>query len=196
MLVWKTETLSEYTGRLRRSGYELAREITADVTDLMKDRIQRRTPVSNPQEQLYPSVPGKLRTSIHTTPVTSIGGMVVAPTVAGRYARMARQHEAHVETDVTYAPFVEYDTGRHKAGGKRYPIGPGPGKKAIAFYSRKYHKVIVVAHLNPKKGHPGSKGVHMFLKGAASMTEPSINRAAKPALTRWWAAHRSARIVT
>lgn len=196
MLVWKTETLSEYTGRVARSGRELAREITADVTEVMKDRIQRRTPVSNPQEQLYPSVPGKLRASIHRTPVESNGNMFVVPTKLGRYVRTTRIHTAHVETDVRYAPFVEWDTGKHKKGGKRYPIGPKAGKKAIAFYSRKYQKVIIVAHLNPNRGHPGSKGVHMFLKGAASMTEPSIKRAAKPALTRWWAAHRSARIVT
>jgi hypothetical protein len=96
----------------------------------------------------------------------------------------------HVQTDVSYAPYVEHDTGKYRTGGRPYIIRPRPGNKALAFVSRKTGKVVVVAYVK----HPGSRGHHMFLKGAASMTDRSIEIAAKPALTRWWRDTRSARI--
>jgi hypothetical protein len=191
MLVWKTETLSEFTGRVARSGPELAREITENVGDLLVTRIKARTPVSSGLDSFEPGVPGRLRASIHRTPVVGLGTNRLFRSIHSGRA-LASNYETHAETDVRYAPYVEYDTGKYGPKGRKYKIGPSPGRKAIAFRSRRTGKLVVVAYVM----HPGSKGKHMFLRGAASMTDPSIERAAKPALSKWWGEFRSARPFT
>lgn len=65
-----------------------------------------------------------------------------------------------INTDVDYAPWVEWDTGRHKPGGQYIIITP-KRSKYLRFRGRTgdivYTKLV---------RHPGSKGAHMFAKGA------------------------------
>lgn len=66
-----------------------------------------------------------------------------------------------VKTDVEYAPWVEWDTGIHGPRGSRYRIA---ARRAnfLHFYWKNAGKWFK----GPSVMHPGSKGAHMFAKGA------------------------------
>lgn len=69
---------------------------TRESLDAMQDRVKALTPVSEPDWRN--NVPGKLKTSITTTPVAAANDT----------------YRGAVFSDVEYAPFVEYGTAPHE----------------------------------------------------------------------------------
>jgi hypothetical protein len=68
-----------------------------------------------------------------------------------------------VKTDVKYAPWVEWDTGIHGPG-RKYKIAARRASHLHFFWEKK--GVMVTTKY---VWHPGSKGAHMFAKGADSV---------------------------
>jgi hypothetical protein len=88
--------------------------------------------------------------------------------LAGSYYITGPRITAHtmtwkVKTDVDYAPWVEWDTGIHGPG-RKYKISARRVSHLRFFWERK-QKMVVTKYV----WHPGSKGAHMFAKGADSV---------------------------
>lgn len=101
----------------------MCRETTEESVEAIQGRVQENTPV----------VTGALKESVLTTPVVQ--------DARGNYT-------ANVESELEYAPYVEYGTSPHV-------IHPSEAQ-ALAFDGR------VVAEVH----HPGNRGRHMFRQGA------------------------------
>ena len=173
-IVYHTEKISSFTGRLRRSAPGVARGMTDDLGGEMTDKIERRTPVDK----------GKLKASIHQTPVImSEESLAAVPA-----------YESSTETDVRYAPYVEHDTGKYGPRGRSYVIRPKRAK-ALRFYFPRHpdansNGFVFLASVR----HPGSRGVHMFARGSVAMRNPAtVNRVVQPELRKWQAAFATAR---
>lgn len=75
-----------------------------------------------------------------------------------------------VSTDKHYAPYVEYGTSPHI-------ITPKDGESLVYYAAGDQTGAKLVKH-------PGTKGVHMFQRGVATM-RPKVRGIASPYLTRW-----------
>jgi hypothetical protein len=85
--------------------------------------------------------------------------------LAGSYYITGPRMTAHtmqwkVKTDVEYAPWVEWDTGIHGPG-RKYKIS-ARRVSHLRFFWEKKGVMVVTKYV----WHPGSKGAHMFAKGA------------------------------
>ena len=88
--------------------------------------------------------------------------------LAGSYYITGPRMTAHtmqwkVKTDVEYAPWVEWDTGIHGPG-RKYKIS-ARRVSHLRFFWEKKGVMVVTKYV----WHPGSKGAHMFAKGADSV---------------------------
>jgi Bacteriophage HK97-gp10, putative tail-component len=111
---------------------------------------------------------GTLRASI-TQKLT-----VVYPTPRG----MA--YESGAETEIEYAPYVEYGTGLWGPRHAKYEIKP----KRPDGWLRWIDPVTGDPVFAKRVMHPGSPGNHMFLIGEA-LTEHEFEQFAEPILARW-----------
>jgi hypothetical protein len=114
----------------------MCRETTEESVEAIQDRVQENTPV----------ITGALKESVVTTPVVQ--------DVRGDYT-------AAVESDLEYAPYVEFGTSPHV-------IQPNDAE-ALAFDGR------VVAEVH----HPGNRGRHMFRQGAIEFEQGEAEAIAK-----------------
>jgi hypothetical protein len=89
-------------------------------------------------------------------------------------------YESGCETDVEYAPYVEYDTGIYGPRGRKYEIRP----KRPGGWLRWIDPVTGDPVFAKRVMHPGSPGNHMFFIGA-SITEHEFETLVQPILTRW-----------
>lgn len=183
---YKTESLSEYTGGLAADIPSVSYDITEKLGDKLEYWIKRKTPK-------------KTRTlvdSIQAGPVM-IGAKEV--TLKGKRGRRRKQtiisipYSVEVSTDVDYAPWVEWDTGKYGPRGSTYqiPSVTRPGKY-LRFRHSKTGEWVFVTKVN----HPGSPGAHMFRDGSARLTDVYIVNQSRPILSKFRARHLTARPVT
>jgi hypothetical protein len=111
---------------------------------------------------------GTLRASITQKPVT------VRPSPRGD------AYESGAETEVEYAPYVEYGTGLWGPRHARYEIKP----RRPDGWLRWIDPVTGDPVFAKRVMHPGSPGNHMFLIGGA-LTEHEFEQFAEPILARW-----------
>jgi hypothetical protein len=89
-------------------------------------------------------------------------------------------YESGVETNVSYAPYVEQGTGIHGPMHRPFIITP----KRPDGWLRWINPVTGKPVFAKRVVHPGSPGQHMFSIGA-SMSEHEFYEFAQPILTRW-----------
>lgn len=137
------------SGSVSKSLASLSRDLPSEITDFgsrntawLSNEIRQETPVGEDEH------PTHLRDSYY----------IVGPTVT-TYTRRFR-----VKTDVKYAPWVEWDTGIHGPRGSRYMI-TGKRGNLLRFFWKKRGKMVTARYVM----HPGSKGAHMFAKGADAL---------------------------
>lgn len=177
---YKTESLSEYTDGLASDIPSVSYDMTELLGDKLEFWVKRFTP-KGPTHRLVDSIEAK--------PVQMNGRTV---TVVGRRGRnrkttiIADHYEVEVSTDVEYAPWVEYDTGKYGPNGA-YVIKPKHGR-ALAFIARDGKKLILA-----RVTHPGSPGAHMFAKGSQVLTDTYINNRVRPILSAFRGRHLTAR---
>lgn len=179
---YKTESLSSYTARVARDLPRVSHLITHHIGEKLEMWIKRFTPRDT--DTLYDS--------IEAGPIISEAS--VKPSFYDHYinnnyvgaARWRRMYTVEVSTDVDYAPYVEYDTGKHGPNGP-YLITPQKGKY-LSWIGRDGKRVYVT-----KVMHPGSRGRHMFARGSARVTPVYIRNQSRPILAAWKARHATAR---
>lgn len=174
-LVWLTESLESYTGRLAKSSPRIARHMVNRITEDGWRRIVALTP----------HVTGTLRASIR--PEFEHKNLPTQRMIQ-RAGKRPLFWRGKVVTDLPRAPYTEYDTGKYRTG-KKYPIQAKPGK-VLRFVS-KSGKVIFTSRVM----HPGSKGVKMFSRGAESAgRKTNVAKTVQPILMIWKAEFKVARI--
>lgn len=184
---YKTESLSEYTEGLASDIPSVSYDITEHLGDKLEYWVKRFTPKAT----------RRLVNSIHAGPVM-IGAEPVRVdewlrTKRGRIRKKQityHPYSVEVSTDVEYAPWVEYDTGKHGPSGSNYDIPRTRRKgKVLAFYWKKTGRMMYLASVS----HPGSKGAGMFRKGSARLTDKYIINQSRPILSKFRARHLVAR---
>lgn len=173
---YKTESLGSYTGRIADNTPRVARRLVIRGEQRLQYHIKRRTPTAT----------GKLRMSIkteHGDRWEFIGASMVRNQHSTR-GKMMRELRGSVYSDVEYAPYVEYDTGRYGPN----PGGEGRGRYAIVPRRSKILVFVIDGRVifTNKVRHPGSKGKHMFARGAAFVgREGYMHNQSKDILAEW-----------
>lgn len=172
---YKTESLGSYTGRIADGTPRVARQIVIRAEQRMQYHIKRRTPKDT----------GKLRMSIMTEHDRwEMVGASIVRNPHSRRGKSMRMLEGGVYTNVEYAPYVEYDTGRYGPN----PGGEGGGRYAIVPRRSKVLVFVIDGRtiFTRKVRHPGSKGKHMFSRGAAFVgREGYIHNQSRDILAAW-----------
>ena len=112
--------------------------------DALHDRIVENTPIKT----------GNLRSSWFRLPTENIGS----------------RYEARVNTEVDYAPEVNYGTGLWGPEHRKFLIEPTPPKKALTWIDPVGGNRVFAARV----WSPGSPGAHMIESGAAKV-EAELN---------------------
>lgn len=170
-LVWKTERLTKYTGRVADDTARTARELLVHGENVLQRKVRSYTPRAS--GRLYDSIETEHKGRFESVRRRSILGG------GASYAMLPYVLEGSVYSLLSYASDVEYDTGIYNDRRGNKPITP-TNKKALAF-TTKGGKSIVVASV---KGYPGK---HMFAKGAAYIDESPtyLHNQSRPVLSRW-----------
>lgn len=134
------DALGKFIDEFDRELRPFARVLTGDL----KNYIEDETPVDT----------GALKRSFYVKRGFTPGGL--SPSSGGHVEYVVRNR-------MDYAPWVEWDTGRHRPGGQYIIITPKRAK-----YLRFVGRTGDVVHTKLVR-HPGSAGAHMFAKGAARL---------------------------
>lgn len=135
-------------------------DITKQVAERLEDEIRRKTP--------------------HGVKWVPPGSPKAAPVKTSNLIRSIKKERSgkwatgsymwSVSTDKHYAPYVEYGTSPH--------IIRPKGEKSLVYYTGGDQTGAKLVR------HPGTKGVHMFQRGVATM-RPKVKSIASPYLTKW-----------
>lgn len=185
---YKTESISEYTNDVFRDVRGMCRDMTMHMGKKLESSIKAFTPVDT----------GKLQESIAHGAVVELRPNIFVTSGAFRnrmgatYIFTAGSYEIDVESEVDYAPSVEFGTGQYGLRGAKYEIKPR-NQRALKFFWEKIGKEVSFARVM----HPGIEGRHMFAKGAKAIDNNTyINKELKPYVMAWQAKHAVARSVT
>lgn len=205
---YRTENLGSYTGRIAQQTETTARRLLVRGEDRLQAQIRRRTPkdTGKLRESILTQHKGSwesVRSAGNAASMASVTAVDPAAFVEGGFSRAGRMFNGYhpfrpfasymvrvqifagsVFTDVDYAPYVEHDTGRYGPNpgsepGGRYAIVPRTAKVLVFYIDGR--KIVI-----KKVRHPGSRGKHMFSRGAAFVSRPGyLHNQSRDILARW-----------
>ena len=151
------DSLSQHLIEIERSIPPLVDRMAIDIGEELKDDVQRRTPVSS----------GKLKESI----TLSVMGEAAAEGAA----------TIRVFTDLDYAPYVEWNTGKFHNG---IPIRP-KNAKALSWIDPKTGKRVYAKEVS------GTVGVFMFSKAEVAIERQMVQMGITNRVRHRWSRRHS-----